>query len=104
MMPCPASCHRGGAEQHADDDRRALTVYFLAHASQVASGNVTSLVREHTDHLVWCLRLHEQAGIDEQALPTSHKRIDARIIDQIDFDRPWIKARGLEYRLRVKPH
>ena len=82
----------------------ALTVNFLAHAREVAAGDVTGLVREHADHLVWRLRLHEQAGIDEDALAAGDERVDAGIVDQIDLDRPWIEAGGLEDRLRVEPH
>ena len=114
MMPCPARSaslcristpsHGRGTEQHADDHCRALTVNFLPHASKMAAGDMASLMRKHADHLVWCLGLREQAGIDKHALPAGDESVDAGIVDQIDFDRPWTETGGLKYRLRIEPH
>ena len=91
------AANRGGnAQQHADDGGHRGLVEFIAHARQMAAGDVPGLMRQNADRLVRRLRLEQQAGVNEDALAARHEGVDARILDQIDPDRLGIDARRLE--------
>ena len=59
---------RADAEQHADDHRGLHIRQFLAHFRQVAADDVAAFVGEHADHLIGRGRLHQRAGIYENAV------------------------------------
>ena len=46
----------------------------------------------------------DQAGMDEDALPAGHERVDRIVGDQVDLNRTGIDAGHLEDRLQVAPH
>ncbi len=59
---------------------------------------------KHADDFVWVLRLTQEPGIDEDALATCHKGIDARLLHQIDVYRCLVDARDSENRARINAH
>ena len=96
--------YRRHAKQGADDRRRAGAVHLDAHARQMAAGDVARFMGQNADHFIGRLGLHQQAGVDEQALTAGHEGVDARIIDQVDLDRAGIDTGRPENRLGVEPH
>ena len=69
--------HGAGAEDHRDDRLRSWPARnLLAQARQVPAGDVAGLVREHADHLVRRVRLHQRAGIDEDAPAVGDERVE----------------------------
>ena len=75
---------------------------LLAHARQMAAGDVAGLVGEHADHFVGRLGLRQKPGMDEDALAAGDERVDARIVDQIDVHRAGIEPGRLEDRLACR--
>ena len=51
---------------------------FLAQARQVTAGDVAGFVREHADHLVRRVRVHERAGVDEDAPAVGDEGVERR--------------------------
>ena len=59
---------------------------FGAQLAQVAAGDMAGLVGQHADDLVRRLRIHERAGIDEDALGIDHEGVEAAVVDDDDAD------------------
>ncbi len=78
--------HRGRAEQHADDHRGLRIGEFLAHLRKMAADDVAGLVREHADELIGHYRLHERAGIDENAVRIHDEGVERIVVDDDDLD------------------
>ena len=49
---------------------------LLAHARQMPAGDVAGFVGEHADHLVRRVRLHQRAGIDEDAAAVGDEGVE----------------------------
>ena len=52
----------------------------------MTAGDVTGLVREHADDLVWRFGPHDEAGIDEDVLPARDERIHVVFVDDQNAD------------------
>ena len=74
---------------------------FLAQARQMAAGNVAGLVGEHADHLVRRLRLHQRAGIDEDAPAVGDEGVEGAAVDDHDLDVLLRQPGRLQERLGV---
>ena len=86
------------------DDRHGLSAReLLAQTILVAAGDVAGLVRDHADDLVRRLGLQQRAGVDEHAA-AGDEGVEARIVDQDDFDAGLRQARRLEDRPRIVAH
>ena len=82
-------------------DAVVATRNLLAHARQVAARDVAGLVREHADHLVRRVRLHDRAGIDENATAVGDERVEGALVDDHDLDILLRQAGSLQDRLGV---
>ena len=79
--------HQGaGAEQHADDHRGLHIRQFLAHLGKMSADDVAAFVGEHADELVGRRRLHQRAGIHEDAVRIHDERVELGVIDDDDLD------------------
>jgi hypothetical protein len=67
----------------------------------MAAGEVAGLVREHADDLVRRLRLHDRAGIDEDAAAVGNERVEADLVDDHHLDVLLLQTRGAQDRPRV---
>ncbi len=74
---------------------------LLAQARQMAAGDVAGLVREHADDLVRRLRVHQRAGIDEDAAAVGDEGVEGAVVDDDDLDVLLGEPGGLQNRLRV---
>ena len=92
---------RAGAQQHADDHRSLHIRQFLAHLGEVTADDVAAFVGEHADHLIGRGRLHQSAGIHEDAVCVHDERVEIRVVDDDDLNVLRGEARGLENRRRV---
>jgi len=67
----------------------------------MAAGDVTGLMRNHTDDLAGIFRFHKQACIDEKSLPAGDKGVQGRVIDDVNLDIAGFETGGFEDRLGV---
>ena len=74
---------------------------LLAQARQMAAGDVAGFVREHADDLVRRLRVHQRAGIDEDAPAVRHEGVERAVVDDDDLDVLLREAGGAQDRLGV---
>ncbi len=95
------SNHRGAAQDHCDDRGRRRHPYLLAHARQVTAGDVSGLVREHADHLVRRVRLHDRACVDEDTTAVGDERVEGALIDDHHLDILLRQAGSFQNRLGV---
>ena len=58
-------------------------------------------VRDHADHLVGRLRLHQRAGVDEDVAPVEHEGVEGIVLHDADLDAPGAEPGRAEDRLRV---
>jgi hypothetical protein len=72
-----------------------------AQRSQVAADDVAGLVRDHADHLVGRLGLHEGAGVDEHVVAVHHEGVEAFVPHDAHGDVLRAEAGGLEERDRI---
>ena len=92
---------RAGAEQHADDHRGLHIRQLLAHLGEMSADDVAALVGEHADELIGRRRLHQRAGIHEDAVRIHDERVEIGIVDDDDLDVLRGESGGLENRRRV---
>ena len=74
---------------------------FLAHSRQVAARDMTGFVREHADDLVRRRRLHDRAGVHEDAPAVHHEGVERAVVDDDDPDVLLAEARAAQDRLRI---
>ena len=67
----------------------------------MTAGDVAGFVREHADHLVRRVRLHQRAGIDEDAPAVGDERVEGALVDDHDLDVLLRQAGRLQDRLGV---
>ena len=65
------------------------------------AGDVAGLVREHADDLVRRLRIHQRAGIDEDAAAVGHEGVEGALVDDDDLDVLLGQTGRLQNRLGV---
>ena len=90
--------HGADPEQHGED-RRGLRIGELGtQLAQVAAGDVAGLVGHHADDLVRRLRVHQCAGVDEDALGVDDEGVEGAIVDDDDADVALAEAGRFEDR------
>ena len=52
----------------------------------MTAGDVAGLVGEHADHLIRRIRLHDRAGIDEDAPAVGDEGVEGAAVDDHDLD------------------
>ena len=67
----------------------------------MAAGDVAGLVGEHADHLVRRIRLHDRAGIDEDAPAVGDEGVEGAAVDDHDLDVLLRQPGRLQERLGV---
>ena len=60
-----------------------------------------TLVRDHADHLIGCLRLHQRAGVDEDVAAIEHEGVEGVVLHDADLDAPRAEASRMEDGPRV---
>ena len=93
--------HGADAEQHGDDRGGLRRGELFAQPCQMPTGDVAGLVREHADHLVRRLGVHQRAGIDEDAAAVHDEGVEGLLVDDGDADVLLREAGGAQDRLRV---
>ncbi len=93
--------HRADAEQQGDDRLRLRGGQLLAQARKMAAGDMAGLVGQHADDLVRRLRLHQRAGIDEDAPPVHHEGVEGALVDDDDLDVLLRQSGGAQDRLGI---
>ncbi len=73
-------------KQHGGDGDGLRALHLLAHARQMAAGDMAGLVRQHADDLVRCFRLQQRAGVHEDALAVHDEGVERGIGDQHHAD------------------
>jgi hypothetical protein len=74
---------------------------LLAQTHEMTTRNVTCLMGEHADDLVRRFRLHQRAGIDENAAAVGDEGVEAAVVDDDDLDVLFGKSGRLQDRLHV---
>jgi len=67
----------------------------------MSTGNVPALVCEHADDLIGRLRIHQRAGVDEDALAVHHEGVEGAVVDDDDADVLLEEPGCAQDRLRV---
>ena len=80
-----ASDHGADAEQHGDDRRGLGVGKLLPHLGKMAADDMTALVREYPDQLIGRGRLHQRAGVDEDAVRVHHEGVERFVADDDDL-------------------
>ena len=78
--------HGADAKQHGNNRGGLRVGEFLAHLGQMAADDMAGLVRKHADDLVGRGRLHQRAGIDEDAVRVHHERVERLFVDDHDLN------------------
>ena len=60
----------------------------------MAAGDMAGFVRQHADDLVRRLRIHQRAGIDEDALGVDDEGVEGAVVDDDDADVALAEAGG----------
>ena len=71
---------------------------LFVHFGEMAAREMASLVRQHADQLVWRLRLHDRAGVHENAVAIGDKGVECAVVDDHDLDVLFFQPRDAEDR------
>ena len=93
--------HKADAEDLRQQRARLVLGDARAQGRHVAADDVAGFVRDHADHLVRRLRLHQRAGVDEDVVPVEHEGVEGIVLHDAHLDAPRSESRRAEDRARV---
>ena len=83
-------------DQNPNDALSTGGCHFTVHPRQMSTRNMAGFMGNNADHFIGRRSPRDEPGVNEHALSTCHKGIDARIGDYINFNGSGIDASGLK--------
>ena len=69
----------------------------------MATFDMAAFVGDDADQLIWRLRVHQRAGMDEHVVAVDDEGVEGAVVDDVDVDVLRAETRSVENRLRIGP-